>query len=382
MPHDSPVDEPSFATPKPDPEANKDLVTAPRPVKEKRAEDEEFRLPVTIANRYQLIELRGGGGMAKVYRATDVRLPREVAVKLMNPKLRSDPQFDTRFQREACLLSQLYLPHIVTVLDFGIDERCGPYLVMEYLVGHTLREVLTRKGPVSLRNTIFLSAQLLLALMYAHKKGIVHRDIKPDNLFIVNRSGVQLHLSVLDFGIARICRGDEEDRSPPLTEPGIVIGTPRYMSPEQLAGNPAGCRSDLFSAAVVIHETLTGRLPFVDGKSLTDLCPSAPPALQALLQECLSPNPNVRPPGATDVYLRLRDLSKAIGVLLLPPWQEPAELATNVREPIDEIRTEAYVAPRLERLLWWLRTLGVSLAIALAAAFAVGVILWALLRHE
>src|SRR5438046_6337356 len=124
-------------------------------------------LPTMLGNRYRLIEMRGGGGMAKVYRAVDLTLEREVAVKLINPELRAEPEFDTRFQREARIASQLADPHIVVVHDFGIDPTYGPYLVMEYLQGQSLRERLAT-GPLPLRAGLQLSAQLMLALMHAH----------------------------------------------------------------------------------------------------------------------------------------------------------------------------------------------------------------------
>jgi serine/threonine-protein kinase len=189
---------------------------------------------------------------------------------------------------------------------------------MEYLKGQSLRERLKSEGLLPVKAGIHLSAQLMLAMIHAHDKNIVHRDIKPDNIFILNQSGVRLHVRVLDFGIARIFRSDEKaDQA--LTEPGAVLGTPRYMSPEQLAGSPVDARSDLYSAAVVIHEALTGQMPFITGKSFQELCPEAPLSLANLLSECLRPNPNDRPKSAVEVYLRLQELGKASGILLLPP---------------------------------------------------------------
>jgi serine/threonine-protein kinase len=292
--------------------------TVPTPTRENPA-TKEIELPVTVGQRYRLEERRGGGGMAKVYRAIDITLEREVAVKLINPELRTDPEFDARFQREARIASQLADPHIVVVHDFGLDPTYGPFLVMEYLKGQSLRERLQTNGPLPLKAGLQLSAQLLLALIHAHGKNIVHRDIKPDNIFLLNVSGVRLHVRVLDFGIARIYRRDDTNRSETLTSPGAVLGTPRYMSPEQLAGQPVDARSDLYTAALVIHEALTGHLPYVSGKKFSELCPEASPALQELLDQCLKPNPNERPPSAVEVYLRLQELGKASGILLLPP---------------------------------------------------------------
>src|SRR5262249_19947710 len=148
-----------------------------------------------------------------------------------------------------------------------------------------------------------LGAQLLLALIHAHEKGVVHRDIKPDNVFLLSQSGVRLHVRVLDFGIARIYR--KEETAPgadtarlaamTLTQPGPVLGTPRYMAPEHLAGQPADGRSDLYSAAVVLFEAMTGQLPYTSGRRLRELCPQAAPELEAVIEQCLRPDPDDRP---------------------------------------------------------------------------------------
>jgi serine/threonine protein kinase len=299
-------------------ETGSNTVRTPMGDFEIRPRSREIQLPTVVGGRYRLEEYRGGGGMAKVYRAVDVTLEREVAVKLINPELRTDPEFDARFQREARIASQLSDPHIVIVHDYGIDAEHGPYLVMEYLQGQSLRERL-KEGPLPFKAGVQLGAQLLLALMHAHEKGIVHRDIKPDNIFLLNISGVKLHVRVLDFGIARIFRRDDPSRVETLTGVGAVLGTPRYMSPEQLAGQPVDARSDIYSAALVIHEAVTGQLPYVTGRTLCELCPGATQALQDLLDHCLKQNRNERPPNALEVYLRLQDLGKASGILLLPP---------------------------------------------------------------
>ncbi len=329
-----------------------------------RPKSVHLELPVVVGNRYRLVELRGGGGMAKVYKAVDQTLEREVAVKLINPDLRTEPEFDTRFQREARIASQLSDPHIIVVHDFGIDPAHGPYLVMEYLQGMTLRERLQTEGPLPVRAGMQLSAQLLLALIHAHGKGIVHRDIKPDNIFFLNQSGVRLHVRVLDFGIARIYRGDDQQPEQPLTQPGAVLGTPRYMSPEQLAGQPVDARSDLYSAAVVIHEALTGKLPHVSGKSFEELCPDAPPGLREMLDQCLKPNPNERPASAVEVYLRLQELGKASGILLLPPGAMEKLLAVKARTHEDP--TVTYVPQPSHR--GWIVVIGAALAAVAAGA--------------
>lgn len=276
---------------------------------------QELDLPVLIGDRYELQEKRGGGGMAKVYRALDIRLERQVAVKLINPELRAEPEFDARFEREAKIVSKLSDPHIVSVHDYGIDIEHGPYLVMEYLEGESVRERLTGQGPFPFRAGLQICGQMLLALLHAHTKGIIHRDLKPENIFLSHQSNVKLHVRLVDFGIARLLRHPEQET---LTQPGSVPGTPRYMAPEQLSGEEVDNRADIYSAALVIHEILTKKLPF-HGKKLTELCPEAPESLEQLIADCIQPNPNERPENVLEVYLRLQELGKASGVLLLPP---------------------------------------------------------------
>jgi tRNA A-37 threonylcarbamoyl transferase component Bud32 len=334
----------------------------------------ELDLPVTAGKRYQLVELRGGGGMAKVYRARDLTLDRDVAVKLINPELRADSEFDTRFAREAKIASQLNDPHIVEVYDFNIDTELGPYLVMQYLQGDSLREYLQKNGALPFPAAVQLGAQLLLALIHAHGKGIVHRDIKPDNIFLVNMSGVKLHVRVLDFGIARIYRRDDPTgNTHTITVPGSVLGTPRYMSPEQLGGQPVDARSDLYSAALVLTEALTNQLPYIGSKRLCELCPSATPALQELLEQCLRPNPDDRPQSAVEVYLRLQELGKASGILLLPPGALE-KIAKDRPRPADP--TVAYVPPA-PTMLSRRRLLMVAGAVLVLGALA-GLAVWLL----
>jgi serine/threonine protein kinase len=325
----------------------------------------ELALPVMVGNRYKLTEVRGGGGMAKVYRAVDQTLEREVAVKLINPELRADPEFDARFQREARIASQLADPHIVVVHDFGIDQAYGPFLVMEFLQGTTLRERLQAQGRLPVNAAIQLWGQTLLALIHAHSKGIVHRDIKPDNLFLLSQSGVRMHLRILDFGIARMLRRGELADAHTLTNPGAVLGTPRYMSPEQLAGQVVDARSDLYSSALVIYEALTGDLPYASSRKLIDSCAEAPLPLQQLIEHCLKPAPGERPGSAIEVYRRLQEAGRESGLTeLLPDEVDPTPLVAKGSEP-----TVAYVVAKTRKARRKLRiTLFAGVAVIVLAS--------------
>jgi serine/threonine protein kinase len=331
-------------------------------------------LPTLIGNRYRIFEFRGGGGMAQVFRALDTTLEREVAVKLINPGLRSEPEFDARFQREARIASQLADPHIVVVHDYGLDPSHGPFLVMEYLRGQSLRERLRSDGRLPYPAGLQLGAQLLLALVHAHEKGVVHRDIKPDNVFLLNQSGVRLLVRVLDFGIARIYRDDSPVVSSTITLPGAVIGTPRYMAPEQLAGDSVDVRSDLYSAAVVLFEALTGQVPYTGGKSLKEFCPEAAPELESLLERCLQPDRSKRPASAAEAYLQLHELGKASGALVLSPETiEQLSTRQGLLDAAPGTNTVTYV-PHGVRSWSRRRWLFVSGATLLAAGAALGII--------
>ncbi len=255
-----------------------------------------------INGRYEVGELIGRGGMADVYLGHDTRLGRAVAIKMMRPDLARDPQFQTRFQREAHSSAALNHPNIVAVFDTGEEqlppngEHAGlalPYMVMEYVDGDTLRALL-RKGDVTIDQAVEWTEGILGAVAYSHENDIVHRDIKPGNV-MVDETGA---IKVMDFGIARAL----SDSSATMTQTQAVVGTAQYLSPEQARGETVDFRSDLYSVGCVLFELLTGRPPFVgdspvavayqhvreEPPSPTSLNPDITPALASVLRKALA----------------------------------------------------------------------------------------------
>ncbi|MDR0782337.1 MAG: protein kinase, partial [Propionibacteriaceae bacterium] len=220
---------------------------------------------IILGERYVLEGPIGRGGMSDVCRARDTRLERDVAIKRLSPRLADDPAFRKRFAREARAVAGLSHPNIVAVYDTGEypDETTSamiPYIVMELVVGETLRERLNKVGKFSPTNALEIIDAVLEALGAAHGRGIVHRDIKPANIMLTPDGLVK----VMDFGIARI-----EDTKSDLTTTGAVLGTPQYLSPEQVRGETADLRSDLYAAGCLLYELATGNPPFVGGSAVS-----------------------------------------------------------------------------------------------------------------
>ncbi|MEV6136258.1 Stk1 family PASTA domain-containing Ser/Thr kinase [Nocardia sp. NPDC051990] len=213
--------------------------------------------PKNLSSRYELGEIIGFGGMSEVHKARDLRLSRDVAIKVLRADLARDPTFYLRFKREAQNAAALNHPAIVAVYDTGEAEVDGgplPYIVMEYVDGDTLRDIVRGNGPLPPRRAMEVVADVCAALDFSHKAGIVHRDMKPANIMI-NRAGA---VKVMDFGIARAIA----DSSNPMTQTAAVIGTAQYLSPEQARGETVDARSDVYSVGCVLFEILTGEPPF------------------------------------------------------------------------------------------------------------------------
>lgn len=220
------------------------------------------RISKVLAGRYEVLELIGRGGMAEVYLGRDKRLSRTVAIKLLRSDIAEDPTFQARFRREAQSAAALNHPSIVGVYDFGEEvvtradgsTQTVPYLVMEYVQGHTVRELLSEGEAVPIDEAGEIVSGVLQALGYSHRNGIVHRDIKPGNIMLTNTGEVK----VMDFGIARAI----EDSAVTVTQTHAVVGTAQYLSPEQARGEVVDARSDIYSCGCLLYELLTGRPPF------------------------------------------------------------------------------------------------------------------------
>ncbi|MCS7081024.1 MAG: serine/threonine-protein kinase [Chloracidobacterium sp.] len=212
-----------------------------------------------IAGRFRILSKLGEGGMGAVYKAEQLKVNRLCAVKVLSASFASDPDALARFNREAQMSSAFNHPHAVTIYDFGDDDGLH-YLAMEFVEGETLSSVLRREGPLPLGRTLNIARQAAAALEAAHRMNIVHRDLKPDNIMLARRDEGDW-VKILDFGIAKIA-SDAPQRGQDLTQAGFVVGTPLYMSPEQLAGERLDARSDIYSLAIIIYQMLTGRLPF------------------------------------------------------------------------------------------------------------------------
>ena len=298
-----------------------------------------------LDNRYEILEEIGSGGMAVVYKARCHRLNRYVAVKIMRDEMTSDAEFRHRFQTESQAVAMLSHPNIVAVYDVSHSEDVE-YIVMELIEGITLKQYMREKGPLGWKETLHFSTQIAKALSHAHSKGIVHRDIKPQNIMVVQDGTIK----VADFGIASLETEIPDGK-------GEAIGSVHYISPEQAKGLPVDGRSDLYSLGIVMYEMLSGKLPF-DGKSdddiarmhltatavpLTELNPEIPAELAAITMKAMNPVLEARYQTADEL---LADLDKFRKLMAAPPLEEV--LRSNV-VPIGtsgEMSKESYTRRR------------------------------------
>jgi len=273
-----------------------------------------------LVERFEIHDLVGVGGMGAVYSGLQRETHQRVAIKVLWQDLAREEIEVKRFAREARATSLLAHPNAVRVFDFGLDPVSNSlFIVMEFLIGQKLSDVLRKEPQFSPVRAVHIAAQVCKALEEAHRKGIVHRDIKPDNIFLQEVAGEQDFAKILDFGLAKFISGERERDE--LTRSGFVVGSPEYMAPEQAAGSEVGPLSDIYSLGVVLYEALTGRLPF-DAPNTADLLrrhlleepqpilgqPGSelvPPALAAVVERCLAKDPVDRPRTADELRIQL-----------------------------------------------------------------------------
>jgi len=318
-----------------------------------------------IGGRYRLEDRLGFGGMSTVHLAVDERLERRVAVKLLAEHLAEDPAFVSRFQREAQAAARLVHPNIVQVFDSGRDERSAQYyIVMEYIEGSSCAEILRDEGWVEVEEAIAVIEQACEGLDYAHRHGVIHRDVKPGNLLRTREGLVKL----ADFGIAKATEQSS------ITQVGSVLGTAAYLAPEQARGEEAGPRADLYALGVVTYQLISGRLPY-EATSLTELALSQqqhpPPMLDTLVAAVgpeladavaisLALDPRERYQSAREMGRGLRDGANGISPIAVRegqaeyPRTEATSLMTRARaggagRAERSTRTAAAVSPRRPR---------------------------------
>jgi thiamine kinase-like enzyme len=284
-----------------------------------------------ILGHYRVLEKIGSGGMGEVYRARDERLHRDVAVKVLKPSFANDPDRLRRFELEARSAAALSHPNIVAIYDIGMHNG-APYVVSELLQGETLRQRLAQ-GTVSLRKAADYGMQIAEGLVGAHEKGIIHRDLKPENLFIT-RDG---HLKILDFGIAKLALPEDSgehsvETMATQTKAGSVLGTVRYMSPEQLRGKLVDRRSDIFSLGTILYEMLAKKCPFTGETDVDTMMgilqqdppemvlsgQNVPPAFEQIIRHCLEKDPENRFQSARDLAFALSTVSDATSKQFVP----------------------------------------------------------------
>jgi eukaryotic-like serine/threonine-protein kinase len=326
-----------------------------------------------LAGRYELGPRLGVGGMSTVVSAFDERLEREVAIKLLAEHLADDSQFIARFRREALAAARLVHPNIVQVFDFGLDQASHRhYIVMELIRGQSGAEILREEGVLGVREALSIVGQACRGLEYAHRNGVVHRDVKPGNL-LRGEDGV---VKLADFGIAKAV---SEESS--ITQVGSVLGTAAYLAPEQAAGEQAGPAADLYALGVVTYQFLSGRLPY-EAQSLTELAlkqqrevpprldelnPDVPPQLAMAVDRALALDPRQRPASADDLRHALADGLRGVGpATSATRVAGPATTATSVRAPATGATSVARgpVAPRQPRAPRAPRTAPVPVATA------------------
>jgi serine/threonine-protein kinase len=291
-----------------------------------------------LDGQFRIIKKIGTGGMGSVYKAEQPDMNRMVAVKILHAKLKNRHDLVSRFRREARAMSHLTHPNTVKVMMYGELETGELYIVMEYLEGRNMNQIVRRQGPLPVERAIPILVQVCGALEEAHELGIIHRDMKPENIFLTNSGGITDFPKVLDFGLAKVTERELRPGSIMLTQEGMVFGTPEFMSPEQAQGLELDRRSDIYSLAVILYEALTGKLPF-DARSSMEYIQlhvtkppisldervegmSFPPGLGAVIAKALAKEANGR-------FATANDFAEALAAFAPMPAGLPTSLPSG-----------------------------------------------------
>ena len=283
----------------------------------------------TLNSKYRIEHQLGIGGMGTVYRARHLLIDRAVAVKVLNQRLFEDESARARFQREAKAAGRLQHLNAVAVTDFGQSSEGYVYIVMELLEGRTLREILAKEAPLETARAVSLMLQASAAVAAAHDAGVIHRDLKPANIFVTQSADAPSIVKVLDFGIAKLAAETLDDDEPnTLTQIGAMIGTPRYMSPEQCSGLELTPAADVYSLGVILYEMLTGTVPFSGSSPLAiavkqtseyprppkEIVAAIPDDLERVVLHTLEKDPKDRPPNAAEFRSELLEVAEKLGL--------------------------------------------------------------------
>lgn len=330
--------------------------------------------PNTVLGAYRIVELLGIGGIGQVYLADHVKLGRKVALKKLRREFTENPVVVRRFFDEARAANQILHENIVEITDFIEDEVNGSYIIMELLRGQDLSQLIEESAPLPVKRTISILRQVAGALAAAHQKGIVHRDLTPDNIFLTERAGQADFVKVLDFGIAKLT--GEETESAKTTAAGSVLGTPAYMSPEQCLGRSVDYRTDIYAFGVMLYEMLCGLLPFdavTPGEFVvqhTTAIPyklsdrmldktGLPLQLEALAMRCLEKEPDARPPSMDAIRAELEELADAhdISLQVYLPQSDPPPRTSS---PADSVDTVSLPAAEVSSRAPWLAVIAIA----------------------
>ena len=337
-----------------------------------------------IDGRYKVLSRLGSGGMADVFLAEDQQLGRKVALKLLHGRFAADPDFVERFRREAQAAAGLQHPNVVSVYDRGSWDDTY-YIAMEYLPGRSLKQLIREEAPLDAVRAIDIALQLLKAARFAHRRGVIHRDLKPHNVIVDDNDDAK----VTDFGIARAGASD-------MTETGSIMGTAQYLSPEQAQGYSVEAPSDLYSIGVVLYEMLTGKVPFDADAAVTialkhvsesprplrELNPSVPPELEQIVLWTLNKNPQDRPANADELITALQSAranlvggdvgqhTAAMAAVVPVPVPVPEPVPYPITGPLELVEEEPLAPDEGRRWTPWLITALILLLVAGAATAA------------